>query len=553
MNQQNSPSEKIPPPRCPACRADLPFPPLGPPRKVRCPSCDESVTIRLPEREDEYSSEPDTPSKFPAAKKRAHSARRKGRAKPRLNRVVVLAAASGGCVLLLALAGLVWLLAGRSRAPAGPAPELAHYEAPAPRAQPAPASPKPVSVAPAPAVAPVVPPAKDPRTPPKPLPKEPPATSPPVNTTRPENAEEKPAEPQDVILKRVKSAIAYLEGKKGSGSAFLVAKGILATNNHVLQDEYIDELQARFVSADNPAAKALPVKLLYRDRARDLVLLAVDNNEPPLRLSTAKAPPKGHPIAVVGHPSRFSGAIQELHAVTEGTVESTVMASRQPWYHLKADAAPGNSGGPVVDRKTGEVVGVLTFGIREQIEIRIGPQRIRPGTTRPQPRDTFCIPSMFVAEALKAVDSAEDRDKLSEAATARYAAELISLQLCIDQAMSKRASPAQLRVLSRIGSSFDREVVKTWFDLHDRLMERLKPAVQLVQKTKTLPGSTRQLVIALHQNAAEIRRMVEKPGTKFATRYEEKYEKLEKKHNSLRQAIWKELGLPDTVSVRLLD
>jgi S1-C subfamily serine protease len=156
----------------------------------------------------------------------------------------------------------------------------------------------------------------------------------------------------------------------------------------------------------------------------------VDSDEKPLKLYSGKAPPKGHPILVVGHPSRFSGAVQELHAVSEGTVESTVMASRQPWYHLKADAAPGNSGGPVVDRKTGEVVGVLTFGIRDQIDIRIGPRRIgKGGPIVSQPRDTFCIPNMFLAEALKAVESAEDRDKLSEEVTARYAAELISLEV----------------------------------------------------------------------------------------------------------------------------
>src|SRR5262249_55759080 len=113
--------------------------------------------------------------------------------------------------------------------------------------------------------------------------------------------------------------------------------------------------------------------------------------------------------------------------------------------------------------------------------------------------------------------------------------------------------PAQIRVLAGVGSSYDREVVRAYFDRHDRLMTRLKPAVQLIQKTKTLPATISKPVLSLVQNAAEVRRLVEKPGTKFSRRFEEKYEKLEKKHDSLRQAIWKELGLPDTVRVQLLD
>src|SRR5262249_59531640 len=103
--------------------------------------------------------------------------------------------------------------------------------------------------APGEAAGPAVPVIQDTRFPPETTPKEPPPTSP-AETTPPAKPEETPAQRREAVLKKVKSAIAYLEGKRGSGSAFMVAKGILASNNHVLQDEYIDELQARFVSAD---------------------------------------------------------------------------------------------------------------------------------------------------------------------------------------------------------------------------------------------------------------------------------------------------------------
>src|SRR5262249_50426504 len=147
-----------------------------------------------------------------------------------------------------------------------------------------------------------------------------------------------------------------------------------------------------------PDAKPLPVKLLYRDRVRDLALLAVDSPQKPLPLAADK-PTKGHLVTVVkttaSRANPGSVALREGLAVSKGTLEGLVMRSREAWYHLKADAAPGNSGGPVIDRKTGEVVGVLAFGIM--------PNR---GGVRTAHLDTFCIPATFVEEAQKKVESA---------------------------------------------------------------------------------------------------------------------------------------------------
>jgi S1-C subfamily serine protease len=122
------------------------------------------------------------------------------------------------------------------------------------------------------------------------------------------------------VIESVKGAVAYIEGKSGSGTAFLVRPGILVTNNHVLQDEYIDNLRARFVSFDKPNAEALRVKLLYRDRRRDLALLALQSDQKPLGLAIPKGIREGDAITVIGHPGRHEGVVTELHAVTEGNV-----------------------------------------------------------------------------------------------------------------------------------------------------------------------------------------------------------------------------------------
>jgi S1-C subfamily serine protease len=372
-------------------------------------------------------------------------------------------------------------------------------------------------------------------------------------------AGEKPAAPltprSHPDLKALKPAIPYLEGKRGSGTAFLVAKGILATNNHVLQDEYIDELRVRFISVEKPEARALPVKLLYRDRVRDLALLAVDSEHRPLPLATVK-PEKGHLVAVIGHPSRFSGAVQELHAVTQGTLEGLFMRGREPWYHLKADAAPGNSGGPVIDRKTGEVLGVLTFGIREQTQSRPAFPRLpaaNPRGAKPVPMDTFCIPASFVQEALNKVESARDRDKLVREVTAHYAAELITLQICAAQLRSAAAAQARVRSGGRFGK--DEVTLEDYLDLHKRLMSLLKPAEKEVfAATSPVPVSTRRNIQALRQNYQQMYEMVRRPPKSVTTAaYVTQYNRLVNKHRDLVKVLFKELGLPDSVQVRLLD
>jgi S1-C subfamily serine protease len=358
------------------------------------------------------------------------------------------------------------------------------------------------------------------------------------------------------ILEGVKPAIAYFEGKRGSGTAFVVRPGILATNNHILQDEYIDNLRVRFVSADDPTARGLPVKLLYRDRARDLALVAVDSDRKALRLADVKDIRRGNPVAVIGHPSRYGGVLQELHAVTVGTIEGLVMHDRKPWYHLKADAAPGNSGGPVIDRRTGEVVGVLTFGLREQAEAtrgRFGPRR--PGVPPPRraPQDTFCIPVAFVREAIAEVEAAGDRNRLSRVVTARYAAEMVTLQICVVQRISARVAPRRIQLHLRRGNDQDAQLVASYLDLHEDLMEALKPAIQHVQATPDLPASTKKTVGQLLQNYDEMKRMVEKPRTRVADAYTKKYNALARTHEKYVKALFKELSIPDRVEVQLLD
>src|SRR5690606_1537244 len=116
------------------------------------------------------------------------------------------------------------------------------------------------------------------------------------------------------------------------------------------------------------------------------------------------------------------------YEVTEGTFRRLVRQDRQPWYRLAADAAPGNSGGPVVDRATGRVMGMTTWVIYHDDD---GGRRSRRDSLTTD--DTFCVPCSAIREAVAAVQSGGDRDAQARRATARYMCEMVTLQVCVAQ------------------------------------------------------------------------------------------------------------------------
>jgi S1-C subfamily serine protease len=354
----------------------------------------------------------------------------------------------------------------------------------------------------------------------------------------------------------VKSAIAYVQHKKGSGTAFLIRPGVLATNNHVIQGAaHIDDVRARFISMNDLAVTALPVKLLYRDRARDLALLAVDSDRKPLPLAEGREIRRGLPIAVVGHPRRPGlGGAQEVHAVSEGTVEGLAMGRehKNPWYHLKADAFPGNSGGPVVDRKTGEVVGVLTWVLSTELRAREA-LALRGRIPRQlEAMNTFCIPSLFVREALARVEATEDREKLSAEATARYAAEMVTLSIGRLRQTNRVAAEAQMRGLARRASQRDATAVQGYLKLHAETMKDLEPSIKQVQTTMHLPHSTRGLLTQLLQTYGAMKRLVERPS-KTCLGFSQQYSAAAKTSKACLEALGKELEIADLLKGQLLD
>ena len=198
------------------------------------------------------------------------------------------------------------------------------------------------------------------------------------------------------------------------GSGFVVGDGRhVVTNAHVLPESTGTSASqlAVLVNARGETATGRLATLVSVDRAHDLALLQVEGPPlPALTLADADAVREGMDVALIGFPI---GGVLGFSPVTHRGIIASIttialpsLTARQldaqavsrlregPFevYQLDATAYPGNSGGPVLNAHTGEVVGVVNMvlvrGTRESA--LSNPTGI-----------TYAIPVRFVRELLR--------------------------------------------------------------------------------------------------------------------------------------------------------
>jgi S1-C subfamily serine protease len=166
------------------------------------------------------------------------------------------------------------------------------------------------------------------------------------------------------IVEESEPSVALIKGNASSGTGFLVGPGLLATNAHVIEDEFIPDLEIRFVSADDKHNAPLKAELLYEDPERDLAFLAVKTDLKPLRVARTYAFRKGEDITVIGNPGIGDGQVLE-NAISRGVMSTKARIENRDFYQLGIAINPGNSGGPVFD-SSGRVIGVATLKSTKQ-------------------------------------------------------------------------------------------------------------------------------------------------------------------------------------------
>ena len=205
------------------------------------------------------------------------------------------------------------------------------------------------------------------------------------------------------------------------GTGFVVANGnsgrgnLVITNAHVLEQSAKADVDAAWViqvRGEQNELQMRPVTVLEVDKLHDLVLMRFEGpSAPALSMRDSGLAQEGQAVAFMGFPIGgalgFSpvthrGMISSIAAVAlptpsaqqlnEKTIRSLRSGGGFDIFQLDGTAYPGNSGGPLFDPDTGEVLGVLNMvfikGTRES------------ALTNPS-GISYAIPSTFVQQLLQ--------------------------------------------------------------------------------------------------------------------------------------------------------
>jgi serine protease Do len=165
---------------------------------------------------------------------------------------------------------------------------------------------------------------------------------------------------QEALYARIQPSVVLISDGNGFGSGFFVsANGLVLTNAHVVGKAK----QVDVVTADGTKLRGEVVERGGDDV--DLALVQVPlTRTPPLRFARGELR-VGQWVGAVGH------GMGGIWAFTTGMISNVYpVGDARPIFQTQIPLNPGNSGGPVFDKR-GEVVGIVTAGIKEANSINL--------------------------------------------------------------------------------------------------------------------------------------------------------------------------------------
>jgi S1-C subfamily serine protease len=196
------------------------------------------------------------------------------------------------------------------------------------------------------------------------------------------------------VAKQMGPSVVYIESDIGTGSGFVVGDKMVLTNLHV-----IEGAKSLLVKFKDGSLIELD-EVLYVDRPRDIAILHLASAKADSSAKLSRSlPEQGEAIIALGNPAGLEFSI--TRGITSAIRDSGYLRQKldyssatEPAKWIQTDAAisPGNSGGPLVNKK-GEVVGMNTFAVVKNLGQNLN----------------FAISSIDLAEAVRAAKSKKPR------------------------------------------------------------------------------------------------------------------------------------------------
>ncbi|CAM5999229.1 unnamed protein product [Sphagnum balticum] len=174
-----------------------------------------------------------------------------------------------------------------------------------------------------------------------------------VNSYTGTKSNSKEISPVDIAKEVFRSTVMVLAGTDSSasqGSGFVVGKGLIATNYHVVKDA--DVICVNQIGDSKNLRKA---SLYAVDSKSDLaILFCPELKLPIIRVGDGVKVAVGENIYAVGNPKGFEGTF------SNGIVSGIRIENGKRRLQITAPISRGSSGGPLLDR-TGSVIGVTSY------------------------------------------------------------------------------------------------------------------------------------------------------------------------------------------------
>lgn len=323
------------------------------------------------------------------------------------------------------------------------------------------------------------------------------ATTPVASASTAENANIEYTTQQ--IVERFGPSVALITGPRQSGSGFIVRPDVVVTNAHVINNSMIDTVRVMFPSGPDKGSVAIPVKgLLYENVKRDLAILRVPTELPPLKVADHHQFHSGQSITVIGSPGVGNGVVP--NAVTSGILSAQMTIAELPWYQLSISINPGNSGGPVFDA-TGKVIAAVTLKASRQEGIAMG------------------VPANDIAEAIERATAASAKEV--EETTSRHNLELVFrrvaragsiyqeglalyVQAMLEAEQAKKTANDGLKVVSQ---RIDKEVQEKGEDS----LAHVRPSVMTVTADRTQPEAIRVKLADMWTSYNDLKKAFDQP------------------------------------------
>lgn len=145
----------------------------------------------------------------------------------------------------------------------------------------------------------------------------------------------------------------------GSGFVMDKKKGLIVTNAHVAS-EGVGTIKVRFENREEYDAE-----VVYVDSKYDIAVIRIDPSKGKMpigeaHLGNSDKVDAGRPVGTFGNPASFSfSATAGIVSATDRTDPNLQFAGE--YFQTDAAISRGNSGGPLIDLTTGEIIGINTW------------------------------------------------------------------------------------------------------------------------------------------------------------------------------------------------